>query len=184
MTTTPRTYKILLVGNPQVGKTSMINYIMEGQMPAKYVPTLGTEIHPIYYRDRIFNIWDTAGRNQLGALRGSHYKNTHAMVIMYDNTELKTKKDWIQVVRTTCPNVPVIKCINVRGTRTDITQYNQPQNGIFFINLSKGVGVTNMMNHLCEMDEVMVAPSPSPSPLSSMSMSISSTPSPLPMDVF
>lgn len=178
MTTTTRTYKILLVGNPQVGKTSLINYIMEGHVPVKYVPTLGTEVHPVYYHNRVFSIWDTAGRNQFGALRDRHYKNTHAMIIMYDNTMLKTRKDWIQLIRTSCPNLPVIKCVNVRGNETDITKYNQPQNGLFYVNLSKGAGVGHLMNYLCEMDEVMYSPSSSPS-----SLSIESTPSPLPMEI-
>jgi small GTP-binding protein len=54
-------YKIALVGDGGVGKTSLVSRIKTNSWTSAYVATLGTTVSP-YTRNNIqYNVWDTAG---------------------------------------------------------------------------------------------------------------------------
>jgi len=66
-------FKLLLVGDGGVGKTTFVKRHKTGEFEKKYVATMGVEVHPIPFHTNlgpiIFNCWDTAGQEKLGGLR-------------------------------------------------------------------------------------------------------------------
>ena len=59
-------FKLILVGDGGVGKTTFVKRHLTGEFEKKYVATLGVEVHPLVFhtnRGAIkFNVWDTAGQ--------------------------------------------------------------------------------------------------------------------------
>merc|ERR1712085_121122 len=67
------TFKLILVGDGGVGKTTFVKRHLTGEFEKKYVATLGVEVHPLLFHTNRgpikFNVWDTAGQEKFGGLR-------------------------------------------------------------------------------------------------------------------
>jgi GTP-binding nuclear protein Ran len=59
-------FKLILVGDGGVGKTTFVKRHLTGEFEKKYVATLGVEVHPLTFHTNRgamkFNVWDTAGQ--------------------------------------------------------------------------------------------------------------------------
>ena len=71
------TFKLVLVGDGGVGKTTFVKRHLTGEFEKKYVATLGVEVHPLPFNtsrgEIYFNVWDTAGQEKFGGLRDGYY---------------------------------------------------------------------------------------------------------------
>jgi GTP-binding nuclear protein Ran len=69
-------FKLVLVGDGGVGKTTFVKRHLTGEFEKKYIATLGVEVHPmVFYTNHgaiKFNVWDTAGQEKLGGLRDGY----------------------------------------------------------------------------------------------------------------
>ncbi len=83
-------YKIIVIGDPAVGKTSLINRFIEDQFESEYKETIGTNIlkKVIKIKNDIvnFTIWDIAGQERWTDMRSVYYKGSAAAIIVYDVT--------------------------------------------------------------------------------------------------
>ena len=65
-------FKLILVGDGGVGKTTFVKRHLTGEFEKKYVATLGVEVHPLLFHTNRgpikFNVWDTAGQEKVGCL--------------------------------------------------------------------------------------------------------------------
>ena len=59
-------FKLILIGDGGVGKTTFVKRHLTGEFEKKYVATLGVEVHPLLFHTNRgpikFNVWDTAGQ--------------------------------------------------------------------------------------------------------------------------
>ena len=66
------TFKLVLVGDGGVGKTTFVNKLLNDKFTKKYVPTLGVEVNKLCFKTNYgiikFDIWDTAGQEKFGGL--------------------------------------------------------------------------------------------------------------------
>ena len=115
----PTTYKLLLVGDGGVGKTTWLKRHLTGDFEKKYVATLGVEVHPLTfatnYGDIRFNVWDTAGQEKFGGLREGYYTNADAAIAFFDVTSRLSYKSvpcWIRDVKNVCKEIPMAICGN------------------------------------------------------------------------
>ena len=55
-------FKLILVGDGGVGKTTFVKRHLTGEFEKKYVATLGVEVHPLEFHTNrgqlVFNVWD------------------------------------------------------------------------------------------------------------------------------
>jgi GTP-binding nuclear protein Ran len=69
-------YKLVLVGDGGVGKTTFVKRHLTGEFEKKYIATLGVEVHPMVFHTNHgpirLNVWDTAGQEKLGGLRDGY----------------------------------------------------------------------------------------------------------------
>ena len=85
-------YKLILGGDGGVGKTTLVNTFIEGQLQADYKPTIGTNILKKECKlDNIdttvrFTIYDLAGQGQFARVRQSYLTNAKAGFLVFDVT--------------------------------------------------------------------------------------------------
>ena len=70
------TFKLVLVGDGGVGKTTFVKRHLTGEFEKKYIATIGVEVHPLTFHTNAglicFNVWDTAGQEKFGGLRDGY----------------------------------------------------------------------------------------------------------------
>jgi len=116
-------YKLVLVGDGGVGKTTFVKRHLTGEFEKKYVATLGVEVHPVMFqtnRGKIqFNVWDTAGQEKFGGLRDGYYIQGECAILMFDVTSRVTYKNvpnWHRDLVRVCENIPIV----IVGNKVDI----------------------------------------------------------------
>ena len=102
-------FKVIVIGNSGVGKTSLLYRFTDGQFPDSHMSTIGKLIlaltSPFYlpedtigidFRvktvvvgDNLVNLkmWDTAGQERYRTLTQTYYKGADAILLMYDCTD-------------------------------------------------------------------------------------------------
>lgn len=73
------TFKLVLLGDGGVGKTTFVKRHLTGEFEKKYIATLGVEVHLLKFYTNfgtiLFNVWDTAGQEKYGNLRDNYYRD-------------------------------------------------------------------------------------------------------------
>ena len=116
-------FKLVLVGDERVGKTTFIKRHLTGEFEKKYIPTIGVEVHPIKFfttRGMVsFNIWDTAGQEQYAGLKEGYYIGSHCAIIMFDvtsRTSYTSVPRWHRDLFRQCENIPIV----LVGNKVDV----------------------------------------------------------------
>jgi len=116
-------FKLVLVGDGGVGKTTLVKRHLTGEFEKKYIPTLGVEVNPLkfitQYGPIVFNVWDTAGQEKFGGLRDGYYIKGQCAIIMFDVTSRITYKNvpnWHRDIARVCENIPIV----LVGNKVDV----------------------------------------------------------------
>lgn len=114
-----KNYKICLIGDGGVGKTTFVQRHLNNIFDEKYIATLGVEVHLIRKDNTCFNLWDCAGQEKFGGLRDGYYINSQGVIFFFDLTNklsLINLKNWINSCYKINGNIP---CVIV-GLKSDI----------------------------------------------------------------
>ena len=116
-------FKLVLIGDGGVGKTTFVKRHLTGEYEKRYIATVGVEVHPLSFsttRGRVvFNVWDTAGQEKLSGLRDGYYIGGQCGIIMFDVTSRITYKNvpkWHRDLVRVCENVPIV----LVGNKVDV----------------------------------------------------------------
>jgi len=111
------TLKLIVVGNGQVGKTSMITRYAKGVFTNEYKKTLAVDFleKNTYLRNTgeeiIFHLWDTAGQEEYDQLTKQYYKGAGACIIAFstvDRASFDAIESWYQKVTAECGNILMV----------------------------------------------------------------------------
>ena len=89
-------YKVIVIGDPAVGKTSLLTKFATNQFEEKYLPTVGVSIvkEPITLASENATInlmfWDIAGQPQFYMLHRPYFNGADAMLLVFDITRSST----------------------------------------------------------------------------------------------
>ncbi|MEN2496995.1 MAG: hypothetical protein MHMPM18_001445 [Marteilia pararefringens] len=133
---TEYTFKILVIGNPNVGKTQILNGFHNEKFSQHSTATIGVEYK---YRELTVddknirvNTWDTAGQERFKSISTSYFRNTDGCIIVYDLTDqasFTALNNWLQLLRenedSQCP-VSVMIVGNKSDLLTDLTECSKP----------------------------------------------------------
>ena len=110
-------FKIVVIGEGAVGKTSLIRRFTQGSFNQEYIKTLGAQfsryeklIPEKNIRTRLF-FWDIAGQKEFSFMRPTFYNGAKAAIIVYDLTRddtLATIEEWYNDITTYCGKIPAI----------------------------------------------------------------------------
>ena len=125
------TFKILLLGDMAVGKTSLINRYIEHSFSFDYLPTLGVniiskdiEIEQIGSLIRLI-FWDIAGQDKYEKCRQAYYEGCAGALLVYDltrddtfmNIESKWLEDLQKNIRKKCDFLLIGNKVDLKDNR-------------------------------------------------------------------
>ena len=116
-------FKLVLVGDGGVGKTTFVKRHLTGEFEKRYIATLGVEVHPMPFFTShgqvVFNVWDTAGQEKLGGLRDGYYIGGNCGIIMFDVCSRITYSNvpkWYKDLTRVCEAIPIV----LVGNKVDV----------------------------------------------------------------
>lgn len=116
-------WKISVLGDSSVGKTSLVRHFCEGFFREDYISTIGVS----FLRKEIklgehnvtLQIWDLGGQTIFSNIRNNYLKGTHGALILFDLTEKSTlahTQQWVEEVVNTVGKIPLI----IIGNKSDL----------------------------------------------------------------
>lgn len=126
-------FKIVLLGDAGVGKTTFVKRHLTGEFQKRYEPTQGCEMQKLRVTTSsgqvVFDFWDTAGKEEYGGLRDGYYIGAKGAIILFDvsNREsIASVQQWLQAFRKVAGDAPVV----VVGNKVDVAdRVVRPQEG-------------------------------------------------------
>ncbi|KAM6984794.1 ras-related protein Rab-19-like [Aplochiton taeniatus] len=98
-------FKIILIGDSNVGKTCVVQSFKSGLFPERQQNTIGVDFTvrtlDIDGKKVKMQVWDTAGQERFRTITQSYYRSAHGAMIAYDITRRSTFDSvthWIQEV--------------------------------------------------------------------------------------
>ncbi|KAJ8008791.1 hypothetical protein DPEC_G00082090 [Dallia pectoralis] len=98
-------FKIILIGDSNVGKTCVVQSFKSGQFSEKQQNTIGVDFTvrtlDIEGKKIKMQVWDTAGQERFRTITQSYYRSAHGAMIAYDITRRSTfdsVPQWIREV--------------------------------------------------------------------------------------
>lgn len=161
-------HKIVFVGNPCSGKTSLMNKIVNNEFKEVYDQTIGVDFFTkvISYKETIFKLqlWDSAGQEKYKSLIPSYVRGASLVFIIYDiaNEEsFNAVPNWINFIKQSM-EVSTTKLILI-GNKIDLNRVVKSAKGsslakkegmLFFETSAKtGEGVNEMFyNAIAELN--------------------------------
>jgi Ras-related protein Rab-2A len=116
-------FKVIILGETSVGKSSICNRYVENKFEKNYDMTIGVE-----FASKILNIkghsiklqlWDTAGQEQFKSIVKSYYRNTAGALLCFDLTNRKSFEalsSWISEIKYYSEHAQII----LVGTKIDM----------------------------------------------------------------
>ena len=144
-------YKIIIIGDPNVGKSNILIRYTKNEFQTDENPTIGAD----FYSKNLeiedipckLQIWDTAGQEHFRSIVKSYYKGISGAMIVYDISN-KSSFDrlpvWLQEIENNCKaeDVPVV----IAGNKKDLEEERQvvreeaeefcKERGLFFLETS------------------------------------------------
>ncbi|GAA56388.1 Ras-related protein Rab-10 [Clonorchis sinensis] len=161
-------FKVLLLGNSGVGKTSILRTLMGEKFNPGTISTIGIDLAKklfIVENHRIqLEIWDTAGQEQYHSIVAFHFRGAKAFIVMYDVTQPKTfeqiRKYWLRSVDDYMDEpIPVFFAANkadLESSRVISKQdgeklaSQQCAHGFFETSAKTGLNVQNLFQRVAE----------------------------------
>eukprot|EP01100_Stratorugosa_tubuloviscum_P012471 TRINITY_DN594_c0_g1_i5.p1 TRINITY_DN594_c0_g1~~TRINITY_DN594_c0_g1_i5.p1 ORF type:complete len:200 (-),score=84.16 TRINITY_DN594_c0_g1_i5:181-780(-) len=143
-------FKLVLLGESGVGKSSIVLRFVKGQFLEKQENTIGAAFltQTVCLNDTTvkFEIWDTAGQERYHSLAPMYYRGAQAAIVVYDITSsdsFERAKNWVTELQSQGNSNIVIA---LAGNKSDLASERKvtikdahsyaDENGIFFIETS------------------------------------------------
>ena len=126
--------KIIVIGNGQVGKSTLTVKFVKNIFTTQYKQTLGVDFLNIKkYIKKIdqeieFYIWDTAGQDNYNAITRRYYRGADACLIVFsinDRDSFNQVKSWHQKMYQECGDIPAALIMSKIDLKNDAKVSNE-----------------------------------------------------------
>lgn len=118
-------YKLAIVGEAGVGKSSIVERIVRDRFISSENSTIGAAFSSYKYNGEKYQIWDTAGQERYQALIPMYLRDSRIVLMIYDTTNYysleRIKEHWYEFVRN---NVDEDCYIVLIGNKLDVVSNN------------------------------------------------------------
>jgi Ras-related protein Rab-1A len=122
-------FKMLIIGDSGVGKSSLMNRFSDNVFSETYINTIGVDfkIRTININGKIIKmqIWDTAGQERFRTIVSSYYRGAHGIMIVFDITDRESFTNvamWCEEIKKYA--IPNVKTILI-GNKADFNTKRQ-----------------------------------------------------------
>jgi small GTP-binding protein len=127
--TNPQNYKIVVVGASSVGKSSIVQRLVQGTFSDEGATTCGADFYTFSFPvggDTVkLQIWDTAGQERFRAISKSYFRSAVGAVLVYDITNIVSfdeLADWLNDLHSlAAPNAYIL----LVGNKADLEAQRQ-----------------------------------------------------------
>ena len=160
-------FKVLLLGNSDVGKSSLILRYVDQVWSDTFVPTIGVDFKvktlELQNKQIKMQIWDTAGQERFRNVISSYFRGAHGILLIYDVTNrdsFKNLESWlIEIEKNASENVLKIlignknDLVDDKEIKTEEGQAFANRNGMQFIETSakENTNVTEAFESLAKL---------------------------------
>ncbi|TFG01116.1 MAG: GTP-binding protein [Promethearchaeota archaeon] len=108
-------FKITVIGDGAVGKTSLIKKYTQGSFQKDYIKTLGAQFSK--YDEEVEGencklfFWDIAGQDEWNFMRPTFYKGSKAAIIVFSHTDDESFEhisEWHEDIKKYCGDIPIV----------------------------------------------------------------------------
>ncbi|MHA1131420.1 MAG: Rab family GTPase [Candidatus Helarchaeota archaeon] len=122
-------FKVIVLGDPTVGKTSLIRRFADNKFDKNYLPSIGADftlkIVEFQKVSAILTIWDIGGQREFDNIRNFYYYGANAGIMVFDCTRPETYYSLIdqwapqfqQVVGDPIPCIILCNKVDLTGER-------------------------------------------------------------------
>ena len=160
------TYKIILLGEKNVGKSALINRYILGQFDPFIEGTIGTAFYAkslsIDNKFIKLMIWDTCGEEKFRSISSLYFKDSDAAILVYDLTSPPSLEGVEYYIEQLGINSPEDTMIAVCGNKVDLMDENtsiinidsieeklQDMNGFYTVTSAKsGCGIDKLFEKI------------------------------------
>ena len=159
-------FKIVFLGNQNVGKTSLIHRFIYETFEDNYQATIGIDFmsQKMHIEDKvvILNLWDTAGQERFKSLIPSYIKDSAVAVVCYDVTckdSFQSVEKWVEDAKAIRENDVLLIMVGNKAdmeqqrqvTLQEAKEYAEKMNFMFYETSAKsGVNVKLLFNDLAK----------------------------------
>lgn len=122
-------FKVLLIGDSGVGKSSLLLRFADDMFTSTYISTIGVDfkIRTVEIDGKIvkLQLWDTAGQERFRTITTSYYRGAHGIIVAYDITDIESFRNvrfWLSETQMYAAS-EVVKLLV--GTKSDLTEQRQ-----------------------------------------------------------
>jgi small GTP-binding protein len=164
-------FKITVIGDGGVGKTSLIKKFTNDTFSKDYIKTIGAQFS-VFDKEIEGDMvkllfWDIAGQDDFNFLRPAFFKNSKAAIIVYslEDNELGEESfkhilNWAKDIKEFCGDIPVM----IFGNKTDLIDSKDVNEkaikdlikkndflGYYFTSAKTGTGVIQAFNAIIDV---------------------------------
>lgn len=133
-------YKIILVGDSGVGKSSILKRAVQRKFTDNYQATIGFEFLLLYYEINgikiKLQIWDTCGQEMYRSLIQGFYRNTSLVLLLYavnDQKSFDNLYEWLKDIKNNTENeLPIFLIGNKSDLNDELKMVNKETGNEFF----------------------------------------------------
>ena len=122
-------YKIVIIGDQHVGKTSILSKYKYETIEENYAPTIGIDFltKNVFLEDKTIRLimWDTAGQERFKSLIPSYLKNANSIILTFDITSknsFNSLNKWLEDIKNHVQDgVFIVLC----GNKIDLNNKRQ-----------------------------------------------------------
>ena len=152
-------FKVIVLGDSGVGKTSLANRQSKGQFTIQMTPTIGTShmktIVSVTGVDVELKIWDTAGQEQFASLVSMYARGANVCILVasfIDQSSIENLDIWKDRLFAAGENPPIIVAINKVDLQDGAPMtleslrdlYSEKYPNLFFVSARTGDGVNEL----------------------------------------
>jgi len=124
-----RTFKIVLVGDSGVGKSSLTSRLSNEKYHDTTTSTMGLDISIKHFEMNKqpcrFQFWDTGGQESFKSIHPAYYKNVDAILFVFDLSDKKTLDNTTSWVSDAAPMLSEKTMCLLVGTKLDLVSSAQ-----------------------------------------------------------
>eukprot|EP00866_Antonospora_locustae_P001375 jgi/Antlo1/1375/1218 len=119
-------FKMVLIGDSGVGKTSFMKRYTDHVFIQDYISTIGVDFKiktiTVDGEEVKLQLWDTAGQERFSAITKSYYRGAHGIIVIFDlcnRSSFVSVKNWLKKIdENASPDCEVI----ILGNKVDVAE--------------------------------------------------------------